>query len=229
MRCRKVRSCLSAYCKDELAGRKKLAVGEHLAVCTDCRAVKAEYHSLGEIGNQIPGMSVSDGFNTALLNQIAQERFAETRTKAYLPKPVPVIRWAAVVPSVVGAFVVIFVAAMSFMPGSLDDNMGMATTHTVINDAYLTAQPIRNPNMTQPIAKDWSLTSQLARTEKLRERTQRVINRMRINATAPQYRVSNVSHNTDVAGPYVPTYYRLRQNVKTYQSPEPQRGATTVY
>ena len=43
MRCRRTRSFLSAYSNDELTGRQKRAVAEHLAECAECRREEAVY------------------------------------------------------------------------------------------------------------------------------------------------------------------------------------------
>ena len=98
MRCRKVRSYLSAYCNDELSGRKRLTIREHLATCSGCRSEEEIYVSMSEAGGRLEEFAVSDDFNLKLLNRIGRERFAETRTEAHLPKRAPLISWRQVVP-----------------------------------------------------------------------------------------------------------------------------------
>ena len=103
MRCRKARSLLSAACSDELDARQHAAVREHVADCPSCKWEYAYYSSIREAGQEMPDVPVSDDFNSRLLNRIAEERFAETRTKAYLPKRVPRFQWRSLVPVTVVA------------------------------------------------------------------------------------------------------------------------------
>ena len=117
MRCRKVRSFLSAYCNDELTGRKRLAVREHLSTCCDCRREEAFYGSMKTAAGELPGLSVSADFNPQLLNRIARERFAETRTRAFLPRRAPIVSWSRAVPILAIVPVLALAAAYWFVGG----------------------------------------------------------------------------------------------------------------
>ena len=112
MRCQKVRSYLSAYCSGEIDGKKRLVIDEHLSDCAACRKEEAIYYSLNTVKSEIGSLKVSDKFNDNLLNRIAHERFAETRTKAYMPSRPPVLTWAKVLPSAITAVVAVVVTAL---------------------------------------------------------------------------------------------------------------------
>jgi len=109
MRCRKVRSFLSAYCSGELDRRHNRAVSEHLLTCAACRREEAVYRQMVEAVAEVPQMGITEDFNSRLLNRIAQERFAETRTKAYMPKPAPLFLWRRVAPVLATFCLAVFV------------------------------------------------------------------------------------------------------------------------
>ena len=228
MRCRKVRSYLSAYCKDELNSRHKLAVAEHLATCASCRVIEADYRHLADAGSQVAQKAVTADFNAKLFERIAQERFAETRSKAYLPKRAPMFRWRVVVPATVAMMTVFLFVFAGFQSSIMNNHDGMVMANKQLDDSYLKVQPVNNPNMTDKIHKEWSLASQLARAEQISRRTQRIINWLGgEKAIYPQ--MTNVSARTTYPVPYTPTYYKLRRNVLIYQTPEPRKGASTTY
>lgn len=230
MRCRRVRSYLSAFCSDELQGRKKLAVSEHLENCPECRRVRADYAALNESRRLIAQMKVSDNFNNALLNRIGQERFAETRTKAYMPKKAPVVRWTAVIP-VVAAVCLVFAITMSgLLPhnGNTLQEMANYTNGNDIYDAYLTVQPDNNPNLTHPMNKDWSLTTQLAKANRIDQMSQKIIDQIGVN-TGQSQSLTNVSSKSNTPVPYGHTYNKVRPVIRIYQTSESQRGVSSAY
>ena len=230
MRCRRVRSYLSAFCSDELKGRKKLLVGEHLENCPECRRVRADYTALNENRLEIPNLKISGDFNNKLLNRIGQERFAETRTKAYMPKNAPVVRWATVIPVVATACLVFAVTMSGLLPniGTTSPEIATYTESNDVYDAYLTVQPGNNPNLTRPMNKDWSLTTQLAKADRIDKMSQKIIDQIGIN-TGQSQGLTNVSSKSTNHVPYGKTFYRVRPVVRIYQSPESQRGASSVY
>jgi len=166
MRCRKVRSFLSAYSRDELDGRKKLRVSEHLLTCAHCRKEEAVYRQLNETVAEIPEFKPSEDFNAKLLGRIANERFAETRTKAYMPKKAPAFSWAKLAPVMVSACLALFLV-ISYVPFGAGPSPEMANDGSGLDDSYLTVSPDSNPNMTVQLHKDWSLNEQLAWNQKL--------------------------------------------------------------
>ena len=134
MRCQKVRSYLSAYCNDELAGRKKLAVDEHLSTCALCRKEESLYNAMFAAKSEIGSLEVSNDFNNNLLNRIANERFAETRTKAYHPQRPPLMVWSKVVPAVVSAFVVVFALVTLFSGGIMSNRYNYASQNNNLDE-----------------------------------------------------------------------------------------------
>ena len=182
MRCRKARSLLSAASSDEMSGRQLLALREHLSSCADCRREAAMYESIREAAREMPRPKVSDDFNTRLLNRIAQERFAETRTQAYLPRRAPRLTWRVLAP-VTTVVMVGLVAAVSLL--TLNDGAGTRTAAVApapLDDSYLTAQPTSNPNWTasaQPAAMEsgWSLARQVVKAERFNQLTRRLTDR----------------------------------------------------
>ncbi|MFH2035189.1 MAG: zf-HC2 domain-containing protein [Candidatus Zixiibacteriota bacterium] len=150
MRCQKVRFFLSAYCKGELTDKRHDAIQAHLKVCADCRREEALCREIeGSIG-KMAEHKVSNDFNSRLLNRIAEERFAETRTKAYHPKKAPVFGWGKIVPAVTTACLVlafVFAGGLNVLDHSTDQPMLAADNNY---DAYKTVMPKDNPNMNKP-------------------------------------------------------------------------------
>lgn len=180
MRCRKVRSLLSAASFDELGARQQAAVREHTAGCPSCRKEASYYASIKQAVGELPGRGLSDDFNTRLLNRIAEERFAETRTKAYLPKPAPRFAWRLLAP-VTATVALLAVAVVSmYSPSERPSHPFVSTTSAQpghIDDSYLTVQPLHNPNMTVGLNGAWSLDQQMARAEKLERISSQLTNR----------------------------------------------------
>lgn len=220
MRCRKVRSSLSAFCKDELTGSRRLAVVEHLSTCSDCRREESEYRALAEAAAQVPVMSVSKDFNSKLFERLAQERFAETRSKAYLPKRPPLVRWTALVPAVTAACLLLLVGVM-VLPGGDPVSPNMADVNSALDDSYLTAQPVDNPNLTVSLEKNWSLSTQMARAERMNNISRRVGPQIEFYGIDPSaLGASNVaSRSGNYVAPYMPDFFRVRPVVRFYQSP----------
>ena len=167
MRCRKVRSLLSAYSNEELIGQQQVAVREHLSTCAACRKEAAVYASIRQASGELPGIALSDDFNTGLLNRIAQERFSETRTKAYFPRRAPLVSWRLMAPVLVSAALVVFVVISMLGPAQTERGVTLTDASAQLDDLYLTVQPMNNPNMADNLQKNWSLGRQLAKAERL--------------------------------------------------------------
>ena len=216
MRCQKVRSYLSAYCNDELAGRKKLAVDEHLSTCALCRKEESLYNAMFAAKDEIPSLQVSKDFNNTLLNRIANERFAETRTKAYHPQKPPLMVWSQVVPAVASAFVVVFTLFSLFSSGTLNtERDNYANQDNSLDNSYLTAQPTNNPNMN----KDWSLDNHLAKVE----RSNRISrNMMPTESFSGNQNLSlaSVTSGSNTQVPYVNSYYKVRKVIRLRLVPQ---------
>ena len=216
MRCRKVRSYLSAYCRDELFGRQQASVSEHLSTCTDCRKEEVEYQSMQAATLELKPMSVAKGFYDALLNRVAQERFAETRTKAYLPSKAPRLRWATVVPAFVSAAAVVLVAVMLFQSMPAEISPTLADFRQTIDDDYLTVQPNAD--------RDWSLTSEMAKAERFDQISRRIMNQAQLLSLPNSYGLTNVSSRSTAPAPYFSPQYRVRPVVRVYQLPQKTAG-----
>jgi len=224
MRCRKVRSLLSIYCNEELSGRQQLSVREHLAGCAACRREAAIYNSMREAYREMPQVKLSEDFNTRLLNRIGQERFAETRTKAYLPKRAPLFRWSLVVPALATTALVLFTAIALIMPGAEQQSIRMSQNTVTPENLYQTVQPVNNPNMTANLQKNWSLNRQVAQAERLTRLSNYLTGNQGFNANhlaGTSYRaVSGLNQRA----PYNVIFYRVRPVIRVYES----AGTTSV-
>jgi hypothetical protein len=226
MRWQKARSFLSAYCNDELSNRRKLKVSRLLQTSKALQREEQDYRAMQESLKQLPSVGVSDDFNNKLLNRVAQERFKETRTKAYLPKAVPLFRWSRAIPALVSVSAAVLLAFVTFSgPQSSIDNAGLVVNSSGGYDAYLTAQPTNNPNVAVPLAKNWSLNQQMASMERVR----RLSESMR--PTPGGFNFDNAMNHLAGARslanqpiPYVPNYYKVRPVLKLYISPQSTAG-----
>lgn len=228
MRCRRIRSCLSAYCREELTPAQQLAVSEHLSTCPDCRREESEYRALLEAAVQVPSRKVSPDFTTQLFNRIAQERFAETRTKAYLPKRAPLVRWQVAAPVLASACVLALVAFTAFWPGVDQPGGMMAGVSDEQLPRHLTVQPTHNPNMTVSLEKDWSLAAQMARAERLNRLSQAVGAQVEFHGLGSSYGATNVAARNGAA-PYISDFYRIRPVLRDYQNPDAAREVNNTY
>ena len=215
MRCQKVRSYLSAYCNDELDGRKKLAIDEHLSDCALCRKEESLYLAMFTAKDEIGTIKVSNDFNNNLLNRIAHERFAETRTKAYHPQKPPLLVWSKVIPATVSAFVVVFtVFTLLYNNGTFSDRDNFANLGNARDNSYLTVQPTNNPNMN----KSWSLDNHLAQVERSNRISRSMMPTNNFNS---QQNMSLTSVSSpSVAVPYVTTYHQVRPVIRLYIVPQ---------
>ncbi len=178
MRCRKARSLLSAACFDELGNRQQAAIREHLAACPACRKEASYYSSIKQGVGEMPSETLSDSFNNRLLNRIAQERFVETRSKAYLPRRAPRFNRRLLVPALATAALVAVVAVNSYQPDRPQSfSLAVAEAPGHIDDSYLTVQPTDNPNVTVGLKNSWRLDEQLAKTERLQQISRNLTNR----------------------------------------------------
>lgn len=219
MRCRKVRSFLSAYSNDELVVRKKLAVSEHLSTCSSCRKQEAVYRSMNEGLDKVSRLQVSDDFNARLLDRVARERFSETRTKAWFPKPIPFFRWSRVVPVVVSTCALALAIFIAPSLENFDGNMSRGTSGS-LDDSYLVAQPAADYSLTDRMNKDWSLASQLERTE----RVSRISNGLtQVGSFGHYVSGSPFDVRVGISGgsiPFVGQRYNVRPVIKLYVVPQ---------
>ncbi len=222
MRCRKVRSFLSAYSKDELHARRKVAVGEHLSNCADCREELQRLRAISQGMTEVERYTVSEEFNARLLNRIAQERFAETRTNAHFPpRRVPWFRWERAIPAVVTAAVVLLVAILGGAE-YLPFGGGTANGPGVVG-ASLTGMFDRATfEQVQPMDKDWSLRDHMAQIDRVNRLSEKV------TATPMTFTTQNgvvrITHTVTAMVPYADTFIEVRRVVHHYANP----GRTTA-
>lgn len=223
MRCRKARSYLSAYCHDELSSRRRLTVSEHLLECKSCREEEAFFREMAATSVRLEPPPLPDDFNAKLLNRIAHERFAETRSKAYLPKSAPVVRWGRLAPVLITACLAVF-AFLSLVPDGDVISPQMTAESSGLDDSYLTVQPDSNPNLTVRLDSDWSLNRQLAHAQ----RADRISNAIIPASSFGGRQYQGTLHARLTASgqpiPYVIHHYRMRPVVKTYVVPRSNSG-----
>lgn len=230
MRCQRVRSYLSAYCREELIGRKRLAVQEHLAGCESCRRQEEFQRVMNHHMVELRGPALPGDFNTKLLNRLAQERFNETRTKAYLPRRAPIFVWRRLVPVLAGLSVVLF-AAVSMVgnryggPGALFKLSGLGG-----DDSYLTVQPYGNPNMTTELRKDWTLEAQMRQAARV-NRISGLLTSSNGFGSETHGTLEMTNPFTGERMPYTVVIFRMRPVVRVYEpSNTPQvEGANSIY
>jgi len=208
MRCRKARSLLSTYSNNELEGRQQVLLREHLAACANCRREYNLFASINEAKEALPEKTVSADFNAKLLNRIAQERFVETRTKAYHPKRAPIFTWWRVAPVVATTMLLAFVTINTFI---ISDNSSNLLVQTVGNgNDYLSAQPTNNPNMTTTMSKNWSLNRQMAKAKQNNSISNSMIDRSGFG--------NNQLASATMKVPNRSVYYRVRPVIKIYET-----------
>jgi hypothetical protein len=104
-----------------------------------------------QLVSDLPQIGTSDDFTSKLFTRIGQEGFAEKRTKAYLPKRVPLFGVARLA-TAASVAVIVLTLGISFNLGDrllFPNSPQMATAPTVDNgtadDLYLTVLPTDNP------------------------------------------------------------------------------------
>lgn len=152
MRCRKVRSSLSAYSKGELTEQQSAKIKNHLAECPSCRREEEVFRSVNKLVDGVPALKASDDFNARLFQKIEREGFAQKKPRAYLPGRIP--RFGAARLATVAAMAVIVIAfgiGINFADGILGPSSPeMAIAEPTGGDGseedlYLTVQPTDNP------------------------------------------------------------------------------------
>lgn len=150
MRCRKVRSFLSAYSREEMPIAKRERVKVHMDHCPSCRRELQAFNAVDQMVKELPSIKASGDFNAALLRRIGSESFAEKRSQAYLPGRIP--RFGAAKLAMAGITAVIILAlgvGLNFADrpfGPSSPQMAIVTaTPDNAADRYLTVQPTDNP------------------------------------------------------------------------------------
>ena len=123
--------------------------------------------------NTLPKPTVSDDFNTRLLNRVAQERFKETRTRAYLPKKAPVLGWGRLVPAMATVCLVlafVFTGGIGILdgPDQPPQYADKGSTGQYVDDRYKDVQPDETHVLTQHSQSNWAFQKQVAKANRIR-------------------------------------------------------------
>lgn len=167
MRCQRVRSFLSAYCKGELTEKRSGAIAVHLEGCPQCCHEEAAYRDMNKSVGQLSCCTVSDDFNSQLLKRVADERFKETRTKAYIPKKIPVVtlnRLAPVFAAACFIFAFIFTGGTNLFIGESETTAYVATD---LNESYKDIQPETDHVLSHPTTGEWAFSKEVARATRI--------------------------------------------------------------
>jgi hypothetical protein len=174
---------------------------------------------------QIQRLSVSKDFNAKLLNRVANERFLETRTKAYLPKHAPHVRWKQVIPAFVTTAAFAIVTFMSFWPGTQSDASKSLRVGLGNDDSYLTVQPSQSRSGVDVLDQDWSLSEVIARAEKLSKLSNNLI-QPEVQHLGQQASGHFVGGTEQLMAPFASGTLRIRPMYRVYVAPVTQ--ATSV-
>jgi hypothetical protein len=176
MRCRKVRSFLSAYCRGETNPGLSAKIAEHLSECSSCRREEAAYKSMNGLIAGLPRQAVAGDFTARLFEKIGQAGFAERKTRAYFPRRIPRFGMARLAAA---ASVAVIILAMGiglhlgdtfFAPDGPRMMGPTATNANSANDRYLTAQPEDNPFLNE----HKSVSKMVAQYSRWREYSERL-------------------------------------------------------
>jgi len=210
MRCRKVRSLLSAACSDELDIRRQAAVRDHLSSCSSCRKEASYYTAIRQAVGQAPQKSVSQDFNARLLDRVARERFLQTRSRAYLAHGAPRLLWRTLVPvAVTAALAIVVVSGFNRFNQMAPGSSPSAQFPTPMDDSYLTIQPTANHSAVLGMGNDWSLRQQLARSERLESVSREMTNRSGFGSM----HLAGMTTPAGVTYPATPQYYMMQRPV----------------
>ena len=89
MNCRKARSLLSAFSKDELSYSEKDKLLQHLESCPGCRKEKELAEQLSKAVSSLPKQELSEDFNMKLFEKIHNVPRSVEATRAHLPRKAP--------------------------------------------------------------------------------------------------------------------------------------------
>jgi len=111
MNCRKARSLLSAFSRDELSHSVKEKLLQHLENCPECQKHKAVADQVSDTVRQLPKHELSDDFNMKLFERIHNENRVEN-APAHMPRKAPssISYWTRVLAPAAAAAVVVIVA-----------------------------------------------------------------------------------------------------------------------
>ncbi len=229
MRFRRIRSYLSAYSNDELSDRKQNTVREQLAASESLRREEQLFRSMRDAAHEIPELKTSDDFNARLLNRIAEERFAETRSKAYLPRTTVPFPWRRLIPAVATVATFLLVSVGIFSGRSIQNQHdSLATAGANQNDLHLTVQPDHNPNMQRGFSRNVSLRQLVERIDLADQLSSFLANDGFFVASSPSPNGFWAASGTIQQMPYTMHYHSFRPIMRISQ-PVSAQQEETVY
>ncbi|HWR83643.1 MAG TPA: hypothetical protein VN285_10090 [Candidatus Deferrimicrobium sp.] len=158
-------------------------------------------------------MSVAGDFNSKLLNRIAHERFAETRTKAFLPRRAPFVLWRQAIPAFVATSLIVLFAIVPFVRKEVPQ-FGTARVRQIgLDDSYLTVE-----RGTATVGRDWSLGKQIARAERMERLSTTFAQREGWEHFDRTSGLATASSHDAMPIPYLPGYHKMRPVVRVYMS-----------
>lgn len=234
MRFRKVRSFLSAYSNDELEARQKEAVREQLAHDETLKREALIFKQIKDACREFEDLKPADDFNARLLNRIAAERFAETRTKAYLPARVPGLWRRIAVPAMttvtIGFFGLVGYSTWQASPWQSQATAQRGEQQLGEDDSYLFASSENNPNLGRKADMGRSLSNLMARVDRA--------DKISFSMTSGARHVTNnrlASHQTWSGNtrrcpiPFSIQFYRVRPILKVKPIVPRAQGEETIY
>ncbi|MCP4705495.1 MAG: hypothetical protein GY865_12910 [candidate division Zixibacteria bacterium] len=207
MRCQRVRSFLSAYCKGELIEKRSGAIKAHLEGCPRCRYEETAYREMNKsVGELAKESVVSDDFNSLLFKRVADERYNETRTKAYIPKKIPLVSFNRIAPVVAAAC---FMFAFVFSGGiSLFIDQPETPAYVELDDSYMTVQPNEN------VHAQWEFNKEVERAARINGLMNQLSNQGNFGSLASSSRRNNFGSPFGVHQfpPMIRTYPYIQSN-----------------
>ncbi len=133
--------------------------------------------------DKLSSETVTEDFNAKLLSRIAEERFKETRAKAYLPKSAPLFGWQKIVPVVATACLVlafVLTGGISILDNDDNGSAMVAVNNNAgdnLDDDYLTVLPnadrsydldSKNQAFAAHTKANWEFNKELARANRIK-------------------------------------------------------------
>lgn len=216
MRFRKIRSYLSAFSNDELSDRKQERVREELADSEALRREESIYRSIRDCCRELPKDSISNDFNARLLNRIARERFAETRSKAYLPRTSTPRAWGRLVP-VLATVATLVIVGISFLALPGGRQQAIPGTNNALGDSYKTVSSVNNPNMRANVGRKVSLPDMIAIVDRADEISNMLTGNSRFTNVNSGVGSNWIAQTNMVRVPFTIHYYRVVPSQRSQQ------------
>ena len=216
MRFRKIRSYLSAFSNDELSDRKQERVREELAGSEALRREESIYRSIRDCCPELPKENVSNDFNARLLDRIARERFAETRSRAFMPRTSVPHAWGRLVP-VLATVATLVIVGINFLavPGGRQQTVPGADN--ALGDSYKTVSSENNPNMRTNVGRKVSLPDMIAIVDRADEISNMLTANSQFTNVSSGIGSNWIAQTNMVRVPFTVHYYRVVPSQRSQQ------------